>query len=262
MFQEKCTLNWTDFDASTSKTFKDLLTDQDFTDVTLSCDDEKQIKAHKVILSASSPVMKRILKYNHHQNPLIYLKGVKFEDLQNMVQFIYMGEAEVKQIHLERFMSLTQEFEVNGLYVKQVAHIPTTISLPDQQLNELDETMITGEIKQEEDMKKVKKAKKLKKSRKSSHVENEVVDASSLLALNPDDAEFSLDEILIKQEGKFKCESCDIVCQNNQNLNRHVRAKHEGIRHYCDQCSYAATQVSSLKRHKITQHFQIMDESL
>ena len=177
MFQEKCTLNWTDFDASTSKTFKDLLTDQDFTDVTLSCDDEKQIKAHKVILSASSPVMKRILKYNPHQNPLIYLKGVKFEDLQNMVQFIYMGEAEVKQIHLERFMSLTQEFEVNGLYVEQVAHIPTTISLPDQQLNELDETMITGEIKQEEDMKKVKKAKKLKKSRKSSHVENEVVDA-------------------------------------------------------------------------------------
>jgi hypothetical protein len=54
MSNEKFNLNWNEFGSSTVNSFKDLLTDEDFTDVTLACDDDKQIKAHKAILSASS----------------------------------------------------------------------------------------------------------------------------------------------------------------------------------------------------------------
>jgi len=265
MNQEKCILNWTDFEPSTSKTFKDLITDQDFTDVTLSCDDEKIIKAHKVILSASSPVMKRILKYNPHQSPLIYLKGVKFDDLQNMVRFIYLGETEVNQADLERFMSLTQEFEVNGLFVEPKARM-----LPDSTENEIDKlpTVISmpqgDELFQESmetvDTKKHKKERKHKKSKKrKSEVKEEDGNGDSFVSNESDDAEFSLEALAIKPEGKFKCDSCDVVCQSTPNLNRHTKAKHEGVRHACDQCGYLATQVSSLKRHKISQHFKFHD---
>ena len=54
MFNEKYNLNRNEFGSSTVNTFKDLLSDEDFTDVTLACDDDKQIKAHKAILSSSS----------------------------------------------------------------------------------------------------------------------------------------------------------------------------------------------------------------
>ena len=47
---ESYNLNWAEFTSYTSKTFKDLLHNQDFADVTLVCDDDEAIKAHKVIL--------------------------------------------------------------------------------------------------------------------------------------------------------------------------------------------------------------------
>ena len=52
--------------------FQDLRDDDDFMDVTLSCDGE-QIRAHKVILSACSITFKNLLKKNPSQNPVILL---------------------------------------------------------------------------------------------------------------------------------------------------------------------------------------------
>ena len=59
---ESYNLNWAEFDSYTSKTFRDLLSSQEYTDVTLVCDDDDVIRAHKVILSACSPFFSRILK--------------------------------------------------------------------------------------------------------------------------------------------------------------------------------------------------------
>ena len=43
-----------EFQLSSKQTFHKLLKDEEFVDVTLVCDDEIQIKAHKVILGAGS----------------------------------------------------------------------------------------------------------------------------------------------------------------------------------------------------------------
>ena len=59
-----------------SSTFSDLLTDNEFTDVTLVSHDDEQIKAHKVILCSASAFFRRIIVNNPHQHPLIYLKNV------------------------------------------------------------------------------------------------------------------------------------------------------------------------------------------
>ena len=52
--------------------FQDLRDEDDFMDVTLSCDGE-QIRAHKVILSACSLTFRNLLKKNPTQNPVILL---------------------------------------------------------------------------------------------------------------------------------------------------------------------------------------------
>ena len=93
---EKYNLAWKQFESAASNTLKDLYNDIAFSDVTLVCEDNKQLKTHKVIISSCSPFFKNILKNNPHQHPLIYLKGIKFEQLQSVLKFVYLGQTEVE----------------------------------------------------------------------------------------------------------------------------------------------------------------------
>ena len=97
--EEKFCLRWNEFEENISTAFKELKDDEDFFDVTLACDDN-QIKAHKVILSACSPFFKSVLKKNPHQHPLLYLKGVRYEDINSVLNFMYHGEVNVAQEEL------------------------------------------------------------------------------------------------------------------------------------------------------------------
>ena len=53
---EKLCLQWNDFRDNVINTFGKLREDDNFTDVTLVCEDGKEIYAHKVVLVASSPL--------------------------------------------------------------------------------------------------------------------------------------------------------------------------------------------------------------
>ena len=67
---EKFCLKWNDFHSNILKSFRELRNEEDFYDVTIVSDDQKQLSAHKVVLSASSEYFKNILKQNKHPNPL------------------------------------------------------------------------------------------------------------------------------------------------------------------------------------------------
>ena len=115
MISEKFLLASDKFQTSAGKTFNNLFEDQDFSAVTLVCDDDKQIRAHKVILSSSSSFFRKILITNPHQHPLLYLKGVSFSDLQSVVKFLYFGETEIAQNNLENFLDAAKELGIEGL---------------------------------------------------------------------------------------------------------------------------------------------------
>jgi len=114
MNNEKFCLRWNDFGNNVSSAFRELRDDKDFFDVTLACDDD-QIQAHKVILSACSPFFRNILRRNPHQNPLLYLKGVRFTDLKSVLNFIYNGEVNVAQEELNTFLSVAEDLRIKGL---------------------------------------------------------------------------------------------------------------------------------------------------
>jgi len=114
MGSEKFCLRWNDFEANISSAFRELRDDKDFFDVTLACDDE-QIQTHKVILSACSPFFRNILRRNPHQHPLLYLKGVKYTDLQSVLNFMYHGEVNIAQEELNSFLAVAEDLRVKGL---------------------------------------------------------------------------------------------------------------------------------------------------
>ena len=111
----KFCLKWTDFHNNISTTFNALRDDQDFADVTLTCEDGEQMEAHKVILSASSPVILNMLRRNKHSHPLIYMHGIKARELVNIVDFMYHGQVNILQDNLNDFLAIAEELQVKGL---------------------------------------------------------------------------------------------------------------------------------------------------
>ena len=111
----KLTLQWNEFHENLKSFFVDLKCDNDFTDVTLACEDGQQINTHKLILIASSPFFMNLLKKNKHSHPFVFMRGVTFENLSAMVDFLYQGEANVFQENLNSFLNLAEELKLRGL---------------------------------------------------------------------------------------------------------------------------------------------------
>ena len=77
---EKFCLQWNDFQENINSAFGRLRNDKELTNVTLACEDGKQMEAHKVILAASSPFFEKIPLKSKHPHPLIYLRGFHSKD--------------------------------------------------------------------------------------------------------------------------------------------------------------------------------------
>ena len=88
----KLRLKWDDFQENAISVFGTLRDDREFADVTLACEDGHEVEAHKAILASSSPFFFNLLKRKKHPHPLIYMRGLKSEDLVAMIDFIYVGE--------------------------------------------------------------------------------------------------------------------------------------------------------------------------
>ena len=112
---EKLCLQWNDFKENAVNTFGTLREDKDFTDVTLVCEEGKQVEVHKVVLASSSPFFQNILRKNKHIHPLIYMRGMKSDDLFAIIDFLYCGEANVYQENLDSFLAIAEELQLKGL---------------------------------------------------------------------------------------------------------------------------------------------------
>ena len=112
--QEKFCLKWNDFESNISSSFKDIKDEKDFMDVTLACE-ESQVAAHKVVLSACSSFFRSVLRRNPHQHPLLYMKGVRYTDLQSVLNFMYHGEVNIAQEDLNGFLAVAEDLRVKGL---------------------------------------------------------------------------------------------------------------------------------------------------
>ena len=104
--QLKYNLNWPKFTDHLQEMMYEMMKSEDFTDVTLVCDDMKQIKTHINILSACSPIFRNLLKINiPHGHPVIYLRGIPYEDMEAILHFVYLGEAKVAPERMNQFIS-------------------------------------------------------------------------------------------------------------------------------------------------------------
>jgi len=114
MAENVFTLKWEKHLKNLARAFHCHRNEGHFCDVSIACED-KVIEAHKLVLSASSLVLNKILKKYPHPHPLIYLKGIRAVDMNALLEFVYCGEVKVSQDQLKPFMEAAEELMVQGL---------------------------------------------------------------------------------------------------------------------------------------------------
>ena len=56
----------------------------------------------------ATPGLFNILRRNKHAHPLVYMRGIKSEDLIAIVDFLYYGEANIYQENLDNFLGIAK----------------------------------------------------------------------------------------------------------------------------------------------------------
>ena len=88
------------------------------TDATLVCEGQT-IKAHRLVLSASSGVFRQMFKGNNglfkSGDPVIMMWEIKAEDLKLLINFMYEGQVNVPRDNLSTFLALAERLQVRGL---------------------------------------------------------------------------------------------------------------------------------------------------
>lgn len=118
MSSEKFCLKWNDFESNISSAFCELRNDAELFDVTLACEDDEQMPAHKLVLSACSTFFRSVLRRcggQQNQQLMLYLRGVTARDMSCVLEFMYHGEVSVAQDDLNTFLQVAEDLKVKGL---------------------------------------------------------------------------------------------------------------------------------------------------
>jgi len=110
MYQEKYNINWHTYSKHLEEMLNNLMKTSELADVTLVCDDNKKIKAHKVILSSCSSIFKNIFDdlSQRFNNSVIYLRGIQYQEMESILEFMYLGVATIYQERLNEFFNVAK----------------------------------------------------------------------------------------------------------------------------------------------------------
>jgi len=117
-------LSRNNYEQNMMSAFRDLRAESDLFDITLCVSDPggefRDVRAHRVILSACSAFFKKMFRQQEaqltqSQNPYMFLKGVSYNDLTSLLDFMYQGEVNVSDKDLDNFLAISEELEVEGL---------------------------------------------------------------------------------------------------------------------------------------------------
>ena len=98
------------FQDHTKAILEELWNSKDMTDVTLVCDDNEQIQAHKIVLIVCCQVFRDI--YNKLPNNSVFnLKGIKLKDLKALLQLMYLGYVNVQKDEIENLNRIAKKLK-------------------------------------------------------------------------------------------------------------------------------------------------------
>ena len=116
-------MRWKSFQSHLQTSHIELYHTKQFADVTLVSDDMVKYPAHKTILAASSKVFKSLLSIatsEQQHYPFLYLKDINHKDLEDILQYVYLGKAEVSESRAKYFENTMKDLGIHESSVDSI----------------------------------------------------------------------------------------------------------------------------------------------
>lgn len=247
-----------------------------FSDVTLVCDDQKQLKAHKSVLSACSPMLREILEVTGNDSSFIFVRSIDFNALKSVMQYIYLGKAIFPKESVMEFLNVAKILVISDLLKKiefeegkdadneqKIADNESRGKEAKEACNEIeidptDKRFYNNSINGEAAKTKLRKRKVIESCKECNmYFSSESHFEAHNKAVHVNAAEYC--SIIDTEKGKnFACKLCSHTYKGFSKLTQHYRNKHKGEGyHYCQYCDYKSFQGSHLKSHIYNMHEKV-----
>merc|ERR1712126_699060 len=193
--------------------------------------------AHKLVLSASSEYFKSFFKNNSNSNPFLCLDGVSSIDLNNILDYIYYGEIQINQEHLDRFLSTAKRFMIEGLFETEEN---------EEKKSEMSSTLDPPKLKV--------------KPEKDMPVKSEILTDNTYVQQNNKSPSLdtndlnNIDERLFENmeknyDGVYACKICNRTNKSKYSMKVHIETHMEGISFPCNVCGKDFKTRNTFKSH-------------
>ncbi|XP_064118717.1 zinc finger protein Xfin-like isoform X3 [Macrobrachium nipponense] len=109
-------LRWNNHHSSFMLALSNLRNKENYSDITLACDG-KFYSVHKIVLSTCSDYFVEILNRTPCKHPIIVLKDIRQQDLEALLNYMYIGEVNVVQNDLACLIKAAECLRIKGLAV-------------------------------------------------------------------------------------------------------------------------------------------------
>ena len=234
-------LSWHSYSDHLTDMLREMMASREFADVTLVTDDKQQIRAHRSVLSACSPVFKNILQIDsNNPNPIIYLRGIQHSEMESIMQFIYLGETRLSGERASEFLAVSKELDIKELSSNVEMNYPTV--------------KVEEEVEEESERENNEDhANNIAEDVSEDHlVSNE--DSSNAKPKKQKAKKAAKQHVKAEENVKFQCQDCGKIFNKRQSLWQHTKTNHGGKKHACDKCDYQASTQQHLTVHTQSMH--------
>jgi len=227
---EKFKIAWNAFSWHRKEHLRNLLETHEFSDVTLITDDNHHYNVHKFVLSACSPVFRKIFLSNH-LNSLIYLRGIYHIELESILQFIYLGETTFSREKIDELLSVAKSLDIT--------EIGESITEEDEiyeQDNDTEDPFVKDE---------------------PVTVDETIVSADTASDEDSKDINRSL-RISLKKNHKTICKVCNQEFNNREERDKHAEETGHHLQFSCGICGQSFKQKIHASRHEAQIHSEEM----
>ena len=266
---ESFSFAWSEYQLQSKSLLQNIYKGEEFYDVTLVSDDEQFIKAHKVVLAASSEYFRRIMSLqSSNSNPMVIMRGISGKILDNIMKFLYLGETAVCQDNMEEFIQVSKALKIKGLTGDNETDISTEPqNTPKSSIIEMVDaaarSFSVGELPQNEESndsvnsnigKIGNSFQELLMEKQHEHIEIDLEDEEDVIQEETNACNIGMDDYSLDEEVDEVVEEVIDVADDQESNDAASVKEQEPENIYCDRCDFETTAMEEYQSHLTTEH--------